>query len=296
MSYGKHQTFFLRSNWIYKGISSFDDPKYTKDFLVQVKKYYKVMGLGSSMYKSLRYWLEAANIIEYAEGNHHLTYFGEYLKSFDLNADMIFSKLILHYFLVSDIHINTTEQSHSFYWFFNVNTDRVFDKQYLISEIEKWDKEAKSSKNKVNFTSVNTIKSDVDVLINTYTKLMPSHPEDKNYSPLAELGLLKEEGKNIFKLPLSSAKYSLDAFMYLILLWKENGEDLLVDSLVETPSSIGKAFNLGRSDILELLETMIQKKYPIEISRTNNLNYLKITTEKSAKDFMLSRTEGRYES
>ena len=292
MSYGKHQTFFLRSNWIYKGISSFDNPKYTEDFLVQVKKYYKVMGLGSSMYKSLRYWLEATNIIEHLEGSHKLTYFGEYLRSHDLNADKIFSKLLLHYFLVTNIHINATEESHSFYWLFNVNNDRVFDKQYLILEIEKWDKATKTQRNKVNFTSINTIKSDVDVLINTYTKLMPTHPEDKNFSPLAELGLLKEEGKNIFRLPLSSVKYNLDAFMYLILLWKENGEDLLVDSLVEKPSSIGKAFNLGRSEILELLEMMIQTKYPLEIMRTNNLNYLKITTETTAKEFMLNRIEG----
>jgi hypothetical protein len=61
---------------------------------------------------------------------------------------------------------------------------------------------------------------------------------------------------------------------------------------VEKPSSIGKAFNLGRSEILELLEMMIQTKYPLEIMRTNNLNYLKITTETTAKEFMLNRIEG----
>lgn len=295
MSYGKHQTFFLRSNWIYKGINAIVNPKFHENIFIHSKKYYRELGLGSSMLKSLRYWLEATCIVDFRDGNHELTEFGNYILKCDIGANSNFSKLLIQYFLVSDFRINSIEISHAFFWFFNVNKDRVFDKDYLISELQKWDREQKESVGRVNFTSINTLKSDIDVLINTYTKGTPLHPEDKTFSILADLKLVKEEGKNLFKLPLDSMKYDYDAFMYLLYLWRERKQELSIESLVENDNSIGRAFNLNRNELIEIIDTMVLRKYPIEINRTNNLNYIKINDNLNSRDFLLNKIEEQNE-
>jgi len=295
MSYGKHQTFFLRSNWIYKGINAIVNSKYHENIFIHSKKYYRELGLGSSMLKSLRYWLEATCIVDFRDGNHELTEFGIYLLKFDIGANSNFSKLLIQYFMVSDFRINSIEMSHAFFWFFNINKDRVFDKDYLILELQKWDREQKESVGRVNFTSINTLKSDIDVLINTYIKGTPLHPEDKTFSILADLKLIKEEGKNLFKLPLDNIKYDYDAFMYLLYLWRERKQELSIESLVENDNSIGRAFNLNRNELIEIIDAMVLRKYPIEINRTNNLNYIKINDNLNSRDFLLNKIEEQNE-
>jgi hypothetical protein len=295
MSYGKHQTFFLRSNWIYKGIHAVINPDFHEDIFVHSKKYYRILGLGSSMLKSLRYWLEATCIVDFINGEHVLTSFGKYLSFNDIGANSSFSKILIQYFLVSNFRINSIEMSHAFYWLFNINGDRLFDREYLVSELEKWDREQKELNGKINYTSINTLKSDVDVLVNTYTKGNPLHPEDKTYSILADLRLLKEDGRNIYKLPLDPMKYDYDAFMYLIYLWRDKSQDLSIDSLIENENSIGKAFNFSRNELLEISDIMVNKGYPIQINRTNNLNYIKIVDDLSGDDFMKTKTEDQNE-
>jgi len=105
MSYGKHQTFFLRSNWIYKGIHAVINPDFQENIFVHSKKYYRVLGLGSSMLKSLRYWLEATCIVDFINGEHTLTNFGVFLMQHDIGANSNFSKLLIQYFLVSNFKV-----------------------------------------------------------------------------------------------------------------------------------------------------------------------------------------------
>ena len=62
MKFRAHETFFIRKGWLYKGLKNV-----TQDPCVFVSKERNpidVLGLGSNMVKSLRYWMKATGLTE----------------------------------------------------------------------------------------------------------------------------------------------------------------------------------------------------------------------------------------
>src|SRR5690606_30937426 len=104
---------------------------------------------------------------------------------------------ILHYLLVTEKNEATT-----WYWFFNVFNERVFTKQILVEKLEQWVKENFEKK-----VSLNSLKKDVDCLIQLYTKkeYVNKTPEDVIKSPFETLGLIHHTvGAKFVKSELSS--------------------------------------------------------------------------------------------
>lgn len=283
MAYARHQSFFVKENWINKGIKAvIENPSIFSDL-----SNYKEIGIGKNMFISLKYWLEALNIVSFSKESADLTNFGQFILKHDLSCEHDITLNLLQYFLTLQRPINGTEMSHTFYWFFNINQDKIIRKSELVNELVIWD----TSEFKRN-TSENTIKRDIDCLLQTYTKNSKLHPEDKNVSILSRLNLLYKQGDNYIRNPIKDVNLSRDVFMYMLIRMKEKnvaegyGQFLELNDIIESEMSPGKVFNMNRIDLIEIIDEMISDEFPIQIIRTNNLDTLIVSSDIESEDYL----------
>lgn len=279
MGYGKHQSFYIRNNWISKGINAISENGGT--FFFDVNENYKMIGLGKNMYESLKYWLEATNIVVSNRREHTLTPFGEFILYNDIGCQQSFTLNLLHYFLVCENKPNKADRSESFFWYFNICEESVARKEKILDEMIKWDS---ISHDKV--TSENTLNKDIDAILSTYTKNRRSHPEDKMTSILSSLLLIKVQDGIIIKNQIDLDKISFEAIMYILYRMNEDQKITSLTSLIDEIDSPGKIFNISRTDMIEIIESMISEGYPIQISRTNNLDTIVITKPIPCETFL----------
>lgn len=277
MSYGKHQSFYLKSNWINKAFKAYD--RIGMEMFFDLSNY-KALGIGKNMFQSLRYWIEALNLVEVENGRHIYTLFGALLSTYDPGCNKNITINLLHYFLCSKTR-NNTIFSDTFYWYFNDNNEIISKKKSLVEGLILWD-----GRNHNKKTSEKTILRDIDCLISLYTREEKEHPEDKNTSLLAPLHLVKKVNDEFAKVSIEANMISYDAIMYILYIMYEEGKILSIDNLLNSKNSIGCIYNLNRVEIIEIIETMVKKGYSIEITRTNNLDTIKIVEEYTSNEFL----------
>jgi len=271
MSYGRHQSFFLKKHWINKGIKALHN--YDEGVLVNKEKY-KELGIGKNMHQALRYWMEAVNVAEYnrEDRTHHLTRFGELIEKYDPSCFSYFTLAMVQFFLTKDYE-DFNRKSHTFHWFFNKYEDSYITKERFLDELQDYSN---------NTVSPNTLNRDIDCLFQTYTKGEKSHPEDKNVSLLADLDLLRKE-KNTYRKssPIINEEIA-QAFYYVINEYKEE-IDLTVESVTE---NVGCMYNLSRTQVIEIIELLHELGYPIEITRTHNLDTIEVNDSRSQEEIL----------
>lgn len=279
MAYGRHQSFYIKNNWINKGIKSLDiDAK-----IFNSVDSYKQLGIGKNMFIALRHWLEALNIIKTSADGYALTFFGEYIKNNDLACQKPLTLNLLHFFLTLNEPYNGYEKSHSFYYLFNESKKRSFSKEEIITDIINFDTTTPGRK-----TSEKTIAKDVDCLVQTYTKFEKSHPEDINVSILASLKLIKKNKDYFVKTAINREKLSLE-FIYFLLLTlseKKQSDFLELELLENGEMSPGSLFNMSRIDVIDVIEELISEGYQLTISRTNNLDTVSVNTTMTSHEFL----------
>lgn len=279
MAYAKHQSFYIRNKWISKGLKAIVEFKDGERFFFDEDAPEKI-GMGKNMVESLRYWLGATGLIEDGkEGNkkiHKLTELGWFIYKNDrllMKNDTI---SILHYNLVRNID----DQSTVFNWYFNIFEESVINKDNLLTSFITW-----VSKNEKKKISPNSLKRDIDCLIQFYTKLPNEYdPEDVIYSPFSKIKLMEEipseDGYSIIKKTSPDINdIGLTALYYTLLCYaKDNNVNLInVEEIVNEQNLWGKVFNLSRIKIIEALNQLTTHKYyPIQFVRTNNLDNIKI--------------------
>ena len=114
MKFRAHETFSIRKGWLSKGMKHV-----LRDPYVFVSKEYNpmdVLGIGSNMVKSLRYWMLAVGLSDSAKGKsaQYLTKFGRILYENDPYIEEMGTLWLLHYKLARQQDIAT-----SWYFFFN---------------------------------------------------------------------------------------------------------------------------------------------------------------------------------
>lgn len=274
MAYAKHQSFYLKSNWINKGVKAIiDDP-----YVFSSKDNFLKLGIGKNMFFSLKYWLEALNIAVFKNGVATITAFGSYINNYDLSCNDSKTLMLMHYFLTLKNPYNNVDISTGFFWFFNINNNSNLRKTDIVSDLVKWDTSTFHRS-----TSEKTIEKDIDCLLLTYTKSEKSHPEDKNTSILSKLKILEKDNDLIIRIPLSRNFLDKDVLFFIILKQSESIHEndlsyLSITDLIEGEMSPGKLFHIGRIDFIEILEEMINEGYPIQIVRTNNLDTISIAS------------------
>lgn len=266
----RHETFSIREGWIEKALNLIN----TNSNIFSKKDATRILGIGSNMVKSLRYWLEATKIVDFSSVRTPiLTEFGSYLLQSDRFLEKIDSWWLIHTFLV-----NNYDDAPVFNKFFNLKYSK-FDKEYLF-DIIKDDFIANGEIIKVDAS----LKSDIDIVIKSYYNSDNSNPENNMNCPLAMLKLLTLGNNKVYyrsQPDFDSLSYKV-VFLGIILCLESNSmsvndefniEDLF--SLKNNPLSI---YNISKSSLYLYLEEMKKNGY-IYMTKTAGLNTAKIIKE-----------------
>ena len=254
-----HEKFPLREGWLTKGLYAVD--KYSK--LFNDPSAPDVLGVGTNMVKSIRYWMQAFGLLERSGNSEKMSEVGEIILAKDLYFEDLFTLWILHSNIAKGKSIAT-----SWYTFFNHFDIEEFEKDelthYLCKEI----------------TSLfgqkvleNSVKDDVDVLLNMYSRFNDAHddPEDKNQSPLSVLGLVKKVENIYSKQQPDLRKISEDVILYEVSCLLQREEAMSIDNLVMGENGIGRIYNLSRVAANSYLEKLDSKGI-IRLDRTAGLD------------------------
>ncbi|HEY5588160.1 MAG TPA: DUF4007 family protein [Candidatus Paceibacterota bacterium] len=271
-----HESFYIREGWLRKGIKNVK-----KDSRIFIKEdATDILGIGTSMVKALRYWLQASGLTEEIKGDdnkreQYLTdEFGQIVFKKDPYFEDIFSLWLIHYKLVTN-----RENCTSWYLFFNEINSNEFTKEELKNEMSYG---LNRFANNINF-SESSLSDDCECIIKTYVdnRKEDKNPEDNISCPLTELGLLSrailKSGKEVIqKITPSMDKLDKLLVYYIILDNLKGTESISIENILTDKCNAGKVLNLDRNLLNEYLDLLKNTGY-IGINRTAGLNqvYLK---------------------
>ena len=272
-----HETFYIRKGWLYKGLKNVKQNPTV--FTNKAENPMDVLGIGSNMVKSLRYWLQAVGLTnEPKSGIREQTFteLAELIWKNDRYLEELGTLWLLHYYLASN-----KENATSWYYFFNEFDLSEFKKEDFVTML-------------TNFTitefgvesALSSYEDDFTCLINTYVtrhKVNPEKvsPESNMECPFGELGLvdLVNKKEKIYRKtePQKNMLHSL--IVLAVILEQTNGNsEIRIQDLLRKPCNVGKVFNL---DIIELTGHLyqIEKLGHIKAVRTAGLDVIKILTD-----------------
>ncbi len=271
MGFGQHQTFYLRQQWINKALKEVKD----KPRFFYEQDHFEVLGVGKNMAKSIRHWLNATQLtkeIRTTQVEVVMTDLAQMILKYDPYIKSKQTLGLLHYLLVTE-----KNEASTWYWFFNVFNERIFNKALLMEQLTKW-----VTVDLQKSVSPSTLKKDIDCLIQLYTlkEFKNQTPEDVIKSPFEILGLIQETtGANYMKTQIDF-KGSIGLLYVTLLkyLEKNSVKEISLNELLSGDELWGKVFNLNRDVILNYIDD-IQEQYPIKFTRTNRLDVLRIEKE-----------------
>lgn len=274
MKFRAHETFFIRKGWLSKGMKSVN----AKDdvFVAKDENPMDILGLGSNMVKSLRYWLQAVGLTQEPRSGRRVQTFtrlGESIYANDRYIEELGTLYLLQYKLATNRN-NAT----SWYFFFNEFTMSEFTREDFVESLQKYIK--MSGEDGVAIRSLN---DDFACIINTYLPRYKSNPgkvspENNIDCPLGELGLvdiLNKKNKT-YRKSIPSAS-TLSPWIALAVIMDQAGDhrELALNDLLNKPNNIGKVFNLDSVNMLDILYE-IEKLGLLKINRTAGLDVINI--------------------
>ena len=276
MKFRAHETFSVRKGWLNKGMKQITtDPAL---FVTKEKNPMDVLGIGSNMVKSLRYWLPAVGLTSSPKGwgLQYLTDFGEIIYKNDPYIEELGTLWLLHYNLVKKIDLAT-----SWYFFFN---------HFHLSEFGKDDFTLALS----NFIKINgapeppirSLEGDFNCIISTYMpryKTAPEKddPESNMECPFSELGLIDFQNRQarLYR-KLIPAAHTIDPLIATaVIIDNASGKtEIPLSELQNSCGNMGKVFNLDAITLLTVLNAAEREGY-VKVVRTAGLDLLHITTD-----------------
>lgn len=256
----RHETFSIREGWLEKAINEFnlDVNCFSKE------KGTRILGIGSNMVKSLRYWCTASQLIHFRQfrGNN-FTELGNFLLVNDRYLEQKYSWWLIHLYLCSNF-----EDAPVFNTFFNSSINK-FEKEQLIEYIRSvleldYDLGASSS-----------LEADVNMIIKSYYSDDKSNPENNLTCPLSKLGLLERIDNKTYA--RKQPKYNFLDYRVIyhaltdVLYKDENILSFNIEDMYELPNNPLNIFNLSKSSFYQYLDEM-KKQGLINLVKTAGLN------------------------
>lgn len=281
-----NESFCIREGWLNKGITAIQ----TTPEIFSMSNAMDVLGIGSKMVKSLKFWLLATGLAQEKKVKNSKNILkltdnlGEVINQYDKYFEDIFTLWILHYHIVSQIEICTI-------WnlFFNKFDVTDFSKSNMVNKmIDEFNKIFNRDK-----VVVNSISDDCGSILKMYSISSEndmSDPEDNLSSPFSELGLIKrsDRDRGIYS-KIKPVYDKLDRLAVLYIIVSNMGEGNLsadIDTLISHENNIGKVLNLDRTMINEYLDQLKQEGY-ITLNRTAGLDKVYLNKKISPKDILI---------
>lgn len=273
MKFRAHETFFIRKGWLSKGMKAIkNDPN---AFISKEHNPMDILGIGSNMVKSMRFWMQAAGITEElskGKRSQKFTSLGEKIYLHDRYIEEIGTLYLLQYRLASRADIAT-----AWYYFFNVFNITEFSKEDFVSALNGYAIDGGEN------AALRSLTDDFNCIIGTYVPRYKTNPgkvsaENNIDCPLGELGLVDivDKNKKIYRKVTPSAE-SINPWVILAIIMEQSGDvtEVGLNELLTGAKHIGKVFNL---DVLTMIDVLheAEKTGAIKIIRTAGLDIIRI--------------------
>lgn len=274
MRFRAHDTFFIRKGWLSKGMKHIVEKPGL--FVDKTENPMDVLGIGSNMVKSLRYWLQTVGLTEEpkrGKRNQKLTELGEEIYKHDCFIEEIGTLYLLQYKLAT----NKVEAT-AWYYFFNVFSMSEFSKEDFVKEIQKYIKiEGESD------VALRSLNDDFNCIINTYLPRYKINakkvsPENNIDCPLGEIGLIDilNKDKKTYKKTTPPIKSFNPWVVYAVIMDNAAGRiEIGLNELLTSEGNIGKVFNLDAIAMIDILHR-VEKIGLLKIIRTAGLDVVHI--------------------
>lgn len=259
----RHESFSIREGWLAKGIKNVKE--YGNVFALQNAT--DILGIGTNMVKSLKYWMTATKLIEEKNREIMLSDFGSIIDEYDPYLEDIFSWWLIHINMITNVG-----DAYIYNLFFNKCNIKTFTKRELYEKLY-----ALLTNEKLTFNE-NILQDEVNMIIKTYTideKI--DNPENNFICPLSELNLLKKDDRDTYEKNRPEIRnLPFWVVYYIICLLLDDRDNISIDELLKEENSPAKLLNMDKNLINEYLDEM-KKNDLIIINRTAGLNmvYLK---------------------
>ncbi len=287
MSFAKHQTFYLREGWLFKGMRAIRDAEIEGEqpTIFLDKDAPERLGIGRNMVYALRFWMQATGLAtEQYEGRsvQRLTPFGQLVWEHDRYLEDDVTLWLLHYQLVC-----SREHATSWYWFFNHFSPTSFNDQTACNALQQWVTTIDLDRS----IAVSSLKKDIACLLRTY---LPDEkkrsPEDVKQSPLAQLRILARttgQEKRYYWQRANLAHLHPLAVLYVLQDRQEkslrkSNQLHLRDALYE-PMNVGRVFNITTAGVTEMINLLKRDYYyNIDFVRTAHLDQITLPSHTTA--------------
>lgn len=279
MKFRAHETFFIRKGWLSKGIKYVEQTE-GRVFIDKENNPMDVLGIGSNMVKSLRYWLQAVGITYENVSTKRVQKFtdlGNVVRKYDRYIEELGTLLLLHYELATNKELAT-----SWYVFFNEFLMSEFTQEDFLNFIRNYISMNIGEDEKESGTT-RTLEDDFNCIVGTYVpryKLNPAKvsAESNIDCPFGETNLIEvlDKKEGVYRKNILNAS-SFNPWITLALIQKEHfgTEEIQLKDLLLSPNSIGKVFNLDSITLLQILRS-VEKLGEIKIIRTAGLDVIRI--------------------
>ena len=285
VAFGRHETFALRYSWLTKGFEAVaKDPSiFTSDEATVT------LGVGRNMVNAIRYWLQAAGLVEPADTGFQGTalgkkFFGQ--EGFDRYLEDEATIWLIHWQIASNPALAT-----SWYWFFN-----RFHKPEFTSEEASTALLDFSKQNIPGKFSQATLRKDISVLLRMYARSERNTRlplEETLDSPLSLLGLITRApaGRTYSSRAMERTGLPIGILGFAVARLFREGKpgqapvfQLPIDELMYARGNAcapGAVFRLTENAMMSQLEDLIHKMPGIfEIRETAGIHQLYLMGEK----------------
>lgn len=292
VSFGRHESFPLRFGWIAKGLDALrDDPGiFTREDATVT------LGVGKNMVASIRYWLQAAQVVR--RGSSHSlelrrtgeVAFGDAGDPYLEDEGTIW---LLHWLLATN-----PAKATSIYWFFNHFHKVEFTVAEVVAALKDFVRQNISTR-----TAATTLKSDAALVLRMYsrTKANSRLPlEDALDSPLATLHLQERLDKHTWRAPPMDREeipLSIFAFAVAELFDRVAAQQLAVEQLMYSDKNFcapGAVFRMTEEGLIGKLEALCSA-FPgtLRMGRTAGVYQLYKLDELSPQEILDDHYAGR---
>lgn len=254
-----HEKFSLREGWLTKGMQAVQEPSriFTSD------EGPDILGVGTNMVKSIRYWMQAFKLIdEDPRWGSVLSEFGRLVFQYDKFIEDPFTIWLLH----SQIARNSVRAT-TWFLFFNYCEAEEFKKEEIFEVLKQ---ELISYAGTDSFPD-SSLKDDIDVLLNMYSKTNDfDDPEDKNRSPLANLGLIKKDKEVYLRKQPDLRLVSPKLLLYEIYGLLGKDASISIDDVATLAKNVYQLNRVSVNNYLDLLDNAGE----IKVVRTAGLDVI----------------------
>lgn len=286
MRFKAHESFFIRKGWLYKGLRNIKE----QPDIFSNRNYNPsdILGIGTNMVRSLRYWLQVTGLSEeiLSGGRHQeFTKLSNIIWEHDRYMEEMGTLWLIHYKLASNV-----DDATAWYYFFNEFNLKEFSKDDYVEMIDMY--------SQINGceTARSSLEGDFDCLMNTYVSRIKSnpekvHPENNIDCPLGELNLVDivDKKQKIYRKAIPKKGTINPLIVLAVIVDQANknkvGSEIKINSILTDKNNAGKIFNLDVISLTEILYELQKMEY-IKVNRTAGLDVIKLNKEMTFEEIV----------